>query len=141
MLLFAAMLTACPSRSVDDALPAFSKAYDGAFRRLGTIELSDTQARVQALGDAGQGFGGQLAELRRRQGEISDLLVKAVELKKKGVADRQAAAVDEATRVLGEADAKAARLGTDLEALERALTAAGAPPTKRGPPRDPNARD
>src|SRR3990167_6607314 len=135
VLLVGMVLSSGCSRSMNDALPAYAAAYDTAFKRLGSVELSDTQTRIQRLGEAGKSFQAELDGLRRRQGEVSDLLVKAVELKKQALAEQKPAGVEEGTRVLGEADAKAQLLRTDLTRLDAKLTAAGAPQVEAGPPR------
>ena len=140
VLLLAALLCGCPSRTIEDTLPAYSKAYSVAFDRLKIVELTDTQTRIQRLGDAGKAFEPELAELRRGQAVVMDLLVKSVELKKKGLADKKPATVDEAIKLLGDADEKAQRLGADAKRLSEKLTAAGAPEII-AEPRDPNARD
>ena len=139
-LLVAALLCGCPSRTIEDTLPAYSRAYGTAFDRLKSVELSDTQERMGGLGEAGKAFEPELAELRRRQGEVMDLLVKSVELKKQGLADKKPTTVDEAIKLLDDADAKAQRLSGDLKRLNEKLTTAGAPELV-AQPRDPNARD
>lgn len=139
--LVALVLAGCPSRSMNDAMHDGAKAFDTAFRRLQTIELTDAQSRVTALGAAGQAFQAELAELRRRQGEVNDLIVKGVELKKQGELEQKTATVDEAIRVFREADSKGQKLSADLAAFHVNLTAAGAPPVEARPARDPNARD
>lgn len=135
------LLLAVTPDSMDASLKVYSKAYNTAFDRLKGVELSDTQTRIQKLGPKGKTFQPQLDELRKRQGEVSDLLVKAVELRKKGEAERRAATVDEGTKVLVTADTKSQALLTDLAQFNQKLTEAGAPIIDPGPPRDPNARD
>lgn len=141
LALLSLLLTAAPPRTVEDALPAFSKAYGVAFDRLKTVELSDTQTRITRLGAAGTRFQADLDALRKRQGEVSDLLVKAVEAKQQGQRDHRAQAVDDATKLLADADGRAQRLAADVKRLNEQLTAAGAPVIDPGPARDPNARD
>lgn len=139
-MLLALVLSAAPL-AMEPALAAFSKAYNTAFDRLKVVELSDTQTRITRLKDAGKPFQPELDRLRKRQGEVSDLLVRAIELKNLGVAQKRAALVEEATRLLVDADARARVLPGDVKKLDDRLTAAGAPVIDPGPPRDPNARD
>jgi hypothetical protein len=127
-------------RSLEDTLPAYSKAYDTAFRSLGRVELSDTQTRIKRLGDAGKPLQAELDALRGGQGEVSDRLVKAVGLKKQALAEKKPTGVEEGTKVLADAEAKAQRLIASLKSLHEKLTAAGAPEIKT-PERDPDARD
>lgn len=140
MLLLSLMLSVAPI-TVDSSSPAFNKAYDTAFSRLKTVELSDTQTRIQRMAAKGKPFQAELELLRKRQGEVSDLLVKAIELKKKGEVEKKQEPVDEAVKVLRDADARAVKLLDDVKALNERLTAAGAPTLDPGPSRDPNARD
>ena len=116
------------------------KAYNTAFDSLGRVELSDAQTRIKGLREGGKPFQAELDELRRGQHEVSDLLVKAVRLKKQALEEKKPAGVEEGTKVLGEAEAKAQRLIASLKGLHEKLTAAGAPEIKT-PERDPNARD
>ncbi|MFO0597862.1 MAG: hypothetical protein U0228_21350 [Myxococcaceae bacterium] len=134
MLMLALVLSVAPV-AVDQPTPAFKKAYDAAFDRLKGVSLSDTQTRIQRLGAKGKSFQGELDALRKRQGEVSDALVKAIELA------RQAGKSDEAVKVLQDADARAVKLLEDVKKLNERLTAAGAPVIEPGPPADPNARD
>ena len=135
------LLTGCPPRTVEDVVPAYAKAYDTVFEHLGDIALSDAQTRIGRLGDAGKPFQPKLAELRTRQGEVSDLMVKAVRQKQQALADKQPAPIEQATLMLKDADAKAQQLKADLARFNETLTAAGAPIIPPAPPRDPNARD
>jgi len=141
LLLGVLLLAGFAQRKMEDVIPAYSKAYDAAFRRLQTVELSDTQTRVTRFGAQGKPFQPQLDELRRRQGEVSDLLVKAVGMKKQALADKKPEGVEEGTRVLVDAEQRAQRLYDDVARLNQKLTAAGAPPAPAGPPREPGARD
>lgn len=125
---------------LEQSLATYSKAYNTVFDRMKSVELSDAQTRITRLGAAGKAFQPELEALRKRQGEVSDLMVKAVLAKKKAEADRSAAAVDVATNVLVDADARMQTLVTDVKRFGDKLTAAGAPIIET-PPRDPNARD
>lgn len=140
MVLLSLVLSVAPI-TVDDSSPAFNRAYDAVFERLKTVELSDTQTRVQRMAAKGKPFQVELDALRKRQGEVSDLMVKAIELKKKGETEKKAQPIDEALEVLQDADARARKLVDDVRSLNERLTAAGAPKLDPGPPRDPNARD
>lgn len=140
MLLLSLVLAVAPI-TVDQSSPAFTKAYSTAFDRLKTVELSDTQTRIQRLGPKGKPFQAELDGLRKRQGEVSDLMVKAVELKKKAETEKKSALVDDAVKVLQDADGRAVKLVDDVKKLNERLTAAGAPLIAPEPPRDPNARD
>lgn len=134
-------LSGAAPRSMPEATAAYARAYDSAFKALGTVGLADTQSRLQKLGKAGKSLQPELEDLSRRQHEVNDLIVKAVESKKQALADGKPAAVDEAAKVLGDAEGKAQRLHADLVKFNEKLTAAGAPQLAPEPPRDPNARD
>lgn len=135
------LLVGLAPRRVEDLLPAYMKAYNTVFDRLKGVELSDTDWRIKRLGERGKVFLPVVADLRRRQGEISDLMVKAVLMKKQAVADNKPAVVEEATRLLIDGDARSQRVLVDLARLNEKLTAEGAPKVAPQPPRDPNARD
>lgn len=137
LALVSLVVTAVP---LEQALTTFSKTYFTVFDRMKSVELGDTQTRITRLGAPGKPFQPELDSLRKRQGEVSDLMVKAVLAKKKAEADRNAAAVDEATKVLVDADARMQTLVGDVKRFGDKLTAAGAPIIET-PPRDPNARD
>ncbi len=137
----AVLLAGAPQRTMDELLPTYAAAYDTAFRRLGTLGLADTQTRIERLGEAGKPFRAELDGLRRRQAEVNDLIVKAVELKKQALVEKKTAGVEEGLRVLKEADAKAVSVAGDIKRLNEKLTAAGAAVIAPAPPRDPNARD
>ncbi|MBK7859707.1 MAG: hypothetical protein IPJ65_14025 [Archangiaceae bacterium] len=134
------ILSGCPQRSIEDTLRAYSTAYDRAFRSLGRLELSEAQTRITGLGGAGEAFQADLDALRRGQGEVSDLLVKAVELKKQALAEKNAAGIDEGTKLLGDAEAMAQGLIVALKELDAKLSAAGAPELK-AEERNPSVRD
>lgn len=131
-------LCACSRPSVDDKLPVFSSAYNAAFARLGTLGLADTQTRVERLGEAGKAFRPELEALQRRQHEVNDAIVKAVEMKKKAVTDNDPASVEAATTLLRGAANDGGKIAADITAFNARLTAAGAPVIEA---RDPNARD
>ncbi len=134
------LLAAAPA-SMETAVATYSKAYNSAFDRLKAVELSDTQTRITRLGAKGKALQPNLDELRRRQGEVSDALVKAVQLGKRGRDEKRAEVMEQASAILRDADAQAQRLLADVKSLTEKLTAAGAPVIDPGPPRDPNARD
>lgn len=138
------LLSGFAKRSIEDVLPSYSKAYDAAFERLGTLGLADTQTRIKRMGEKGKAFEKELEELQRRQHEVNDLIVKSVLQKKQAQADKKPDApevIEAATRILVDADAKAVRVHADITRFNERLTAAGAPVIPPSPPRDSNARD
>ena len=141
LLVVGTLLWSWPSQAGESSLPAYTKAFNTAFERLGTLGLADTQTRISKLGAKGQAFAPKLAELRTRQNEVNDLIVKAVQMKKQAPADKLAAETEAATAILRSADQKGLALAADIKALNEQLTAAGAPLLPPEPPRDPNARD
>lgn len=70
LLLFVAfaLTTSCAQRSLEDTLPAYSRAFNAAFESLGRVDLSDAQTRITRLGNGGRAFQPDLDELRRAQG-------------------------------------------------------------------------